>query len=259
MAERKVVLHWILGIEPPKRNCDLFGRGPACGAAIRQPEIAADAMDVCVDGDHELGGRDRPEAEVDAVRRANHPSRVEEESLARASGARVADQVTQTATVRIPAQRIGKTGQGFPEIPVACLVEVGEGIAEGCVLTKQPPGPPEHRRKMLSPVDAVDKPSKAATELCAARACHRCCGFGAQHGEHATDASAGGHRISEREARCNEPHDLLVARLIVAMDEIDRVAASGRLGVAACEQGVQVFADTVHFSRVLAILRSQLQ
>ena len=112
---------------------------------------------------------------------------------------------------------------------------------------------------MLFAVDAVDKPSKTATERCAARPRHRCCGFGAQHGEHAIDASPGGHRISKREARGDEPDDLLVARLIVAMDAIDRVSASGRLGVATCEQGVQAFADTVHFPMVLAILRSQLQ
>lgn len=259
MAERKVVFHWILGIEPPKRGCDLFGCGPGRGAAVRQPEIAADAKDVGVDGDHELRRRDRPQAKVDPVRRADHPSRVEEESLARASGARVTDQVTQVATVRIPAQGVGETGQGFPEVPVAALMEVGKGVAEGVVLAKQLPGPPEHRCKMLSPVDAVDKPSQAPIELCVARACNRCRGLGAQHGEHPTDASAGCHRISEREARRDEPHNLLVARLAIAVDEIDRVSASRRLGIATCEQGVQVFADTVHFAGVLAILRSQLQ
>ncbi len=91
---------------------------------------------------------------------------------------------------------------------------------------------------MLSTVDAVDKPSKTEAELCVARAFHHGCGLGAQYGEHAIDASPGGHRISERKARRNEPHDLLVARLIVTMDAIDRVSASGSLGVATCEQGV---------------------
>jgi hypothetical protein len=43
------------------------------------------------------------------------------------------------------------------------------------------------------------------------------------------------------------------------VDEIDRVSASSRLSVATGEQGVQVFADTVHFPAVLAILPSQLQ
>jgi hypothetical protein len=43
------------------------------------------------------------------------------------------------------------------------------------------------------------------------------------------------------------------------MNAIDRVSPSGRLGVASCEQGVQAFADTVHFPVVLAMLRSPLQ
>ena len=235
MAESKVVFHWILGIEPPKRSGDLFGRGPGRGAAVRQPEIATDAKDVGVDGDQELGRCDRPQAEVDPVRRADHPSRVEDESLARASGARITDQMTQAATVRIPAQRIGETGQAFPKVPVAALMELDKGVAEGVVLAKQCPGPPEHCRKMLSSVDAVDKPSQAPIEVCVARACDRCRGFGAQHREHSTDASAGCHGISEREARRDEPHNLLVTRSAVAVDEIDRVSASRRLSVATCE------------------------
>jgi hypothetical protein len=50
-------------------------------------------MDVCIDGDDEVGGCNRPEAEVDAIGRANHPTRVEDEALACASGTRIADQV----------------------------------------------------------------------------------------------------------------------------------------------------------------------
>jgi hypothetical protein len=112
---------------------------------------------------------------------------------------------------------------------------------------------------MLTPINAVDKPTKATPELILASAPNNCSGLRAQEGEHAVDASPRSHRISERETRCNEPYDLLVARIIVAMDEIDRVSASGRLGVATSEQGVQAFADTVHFFGVLAILPTQLQ
>jgi len=93
VAKRKVVLHWVVGVELPQRSGDLLGRCPGCCASIRQSEIAADSMDVCIDGDDEVGGRNRPEAEVDAIRRANHPTRVEDEALACASGTRIADQV----------------------------------------------------------------------------------------------------------------------------------------------------------------------
>jgi hypothetical protein len=43
------------------------------------------------------------------------------------------------------------------------------------------------------------------------------------------------------------------------MNEIDRVPTSSRLGVTTCEKRVQVLADTVHFSRLLAILPTPLQ
>lgn len=259
MAKRKVVLHRIVRIELAKRGRDLFGGRPSCRAAIGKPEIAADAMDVRVHGDDELRRGDRPEAKIDAVGRSHHPPGVEHEALARTSGARVADQVTQVATGRVSAKHVGKAGQPLPKIPVAGLVEVGKRVTEGVVLTKQLPGSPKHRREMLSPVDAVNKPAKALIELVLAGAHYSRRGFGAQHRQDATDAAPRRHRISKREARRDEAHDLLVAWLVVVMDEIDWVSASGRLGIATREQRVQVLADTVHFFQVLAILPSPLQ
>jgi hypothetical protein len=138
-------------------------------------------------------------------------------------------------------------------------MKVGEGAAEGFMFTKQIPRPRQNGREMLSPIDAVNEAPKTATELCGSCFYDGRRGFGTQRGEHAVDASSGGHGISEREARRNESHDFLVAMPIVAVDEIDRVSASSRLGVATSEQCVQAFADTVHFAGVLAILPSQLQ
>jgi hypothetical protein len=138
-------------------------------------------------------------------------------------------------------------------------MEVGKSVPEGLVLTKQSPRPPQHGRKMLTPINAMDKPAKAAPKLILASTRNGCSRLRAQEGEYPIDASPRGHRVSEREARCNQSYNLLVWRIMIAMNEIDRVSRSGRLGVASSEQGVQVFADTVHFSGVLAILPSQLQ
>lgn len=259
MAKREVVLHGIVGIELAERGRDLFGRSPGCGAAIRQTEIAADAMDVSVDRNDEFGGRDRPESEIDTVRRTNHPPGVKNETFACTSGARVADQMTQVATDRITAKRVREAGQSLAEIPVARLVKMGESVAEGVVLPKQHPGSPEHRRQMLAPVDAVNEPPEALLELVLAASHHRRRGFGTQHREDPTDAAAGRYGIAKREAGGDEPDDLLVARSVVAMNKIDRVPTSSRLGVTRCEKRVQVLADTVHFSRLLAILPTPLQ
>ena len=226
---------------------------------MRQSEIAADSMDMGVDRNHELGGRHWPQAEVDPIGRANHPSRVEDEALTRASSARIANEVTQAATGRIPAKRVGKTGQAFPKVATAGPVEVGEGVAEGLVLAEQSPSLPQQRCNVLPPIDAVDKPSEAAAELRGLGVLDRGCRVWAQRGEHTIDTSPGSNRVAESKARGDEPHDLLVTRFLVAVDEIDRVPASSRLRVGAGEQGVQMFAETVHFAGVLAILPSQLQ
>ena len=135
-------------------------------------------------------------------------------------------------------------------------MKVDERLAEGSVLTKQIARPAQDRSEMLSPIDAMDEPPKAAAKLCMAYIYDGCCRFGTQRGEDAVDASSGGHDVSEREARRDEPYYLLVTMCIVAMDEIDRIAASSRLCVATSEQCVQAFADTVHFPGGLAILPS---
>ena len=112
---------------------------------------------------------------------------------------------------------------------------------------------------MLSAVDAMRKPSQAPAELCVVRVHHHRRRLRAQHREHPICASPRGKGVAECEARRDEPHDLLVTSSIIAMNAIDRVSAASRLRVATREQRVQVFADTVHFSPVLAILTRQLQ
>ena len=73
------------------------------------------------------------------------------------------------------------------------------------------------------------------------------------------NASPCRHSVSKSEARRDEADDLLVVSLIIAVDEIDRVAPSCRLHVASSEQSVEAFLDAVHFAEVLAILPSQPQ
>ncbi len=136
MAERKVIFDRIVGVELAQGRGDFFGRRPGGSPPFGQPEVATDSMDMGVDWDHEFGGRNRPEPQVHAVSRANHPSRVQDESLARTPRARIADQMPQTATRRIAAQCVGKLGQPLSKISVASVMEVNESPTQGAVLTK---------------------------------------------------------------------------------------------------------------------------
>ena len=188
VAQRKVVLHRIVWVELPQRSGDLFGRCPARCAALGQSEIETDSMDVSIDGDHELGGRNRPEPEVDPVGGTNHPAGVENEALACASGAGITHQVAQAATGRVAPKRIGETGQGFSKISIALPMKVREGVAECLVLPKQSPRPPQDRREMLAPVDPMYEPAKAATELCVAGVRNRLRRLSAQPRQQAIDA-----------------------------------------------------------------------
>lgn len=112
---------------------------------------------------------------------------------------------------------------------------------------------------MLAPIDPMDETSKTAAKLGLVCSRNRFRRVGAQCHEHPLDAPPGSHCIAKRKARRNEADDLLVARISVTMDAIDRVSLPCRLCVANSKQRVQALADTVHFAEVLAILPSQLQ
>ncbi len=259
MAEREVILDRILRIELPQRGRDFIGGRPTRSPAIGQTEIATDAMNVRVDRDQEYGGGDGPKAEVDSIGRANHPTGVEHEALACAAGSRVADQVAQAATFGVAAKRIGKTGEAFAKISIARPMKAGERIAKASLVADQRTCTRQHRGEVLTPIDAVGEPPEPVAKLRLVGVFDDTCRFGPKSREHSVDASPGGHRVSKGEACRDQPDDLLVERLMIAVHEIDWVSPACRLCVTGREQSVQTFLDAVHFVEVLAILPSQLQ
>lgn len=89
MAQGKIVFDRIVGIELAQGGRDLFGGGPAGGSPDGQSQITADPMNVGVYGNDQLGGGDRPQAEIDPVCGSHHPAGVKNETLASAAGARI--------------------------------------------------------------------------------------------------------------------------------------------------------------------------
>src|SRR5688572_23215593 len=74
MAQREVVLHRVLRIEPPQRSRDVPRHGPPGARVAGQTKAPADANDVRVERHDELGRRHaRPDAEVEPVA-TDHPT-----------------------------------------------------------------------------------------------------------------------------------------------------------------------------------------
>ena len=117
----------------------------------------------------------------------------------------------------------------------------------------------QHRGEVLIPINAVGEPTKPTLKLHLTGASDDLCRLWPKSREHFIDASPGGHGVSKGEACGDEADDLLVGRLVITVDEIDRVPPACRLCVAGGEQSVEAFLDAVHFAEVLAILPSQLQ
>ena len=175
-------------------------------------------MDVRVHGHHELGRRDRPEAEIDAVGRSNHPTSVENQALARTSGSRITDQVTRAPIRRIATNRVGETGEALPE--VVRLSMIGrERVSKRFMLAKKPPGARQHVREVLVTIDAVLEPAKTPSELGFVVVANPIGRGGTQGIERPCDTCASGDDVSERKSRCNQPGDLLILRPAVRVHE----------------------------------------
>jgi len=259
MAEREVIFDGIFRIELSKYGRDFFGRRPTRSSPIRQTEVAADAVDVRVDGNQQHRRGDGPQAEVNTIGGANHPAGIEHEALASAARSRVADQMTQAPASGVAAKRIGEAGEALTKISVAHPMKPGERVAKASVAARQSTSSRQHGREVLTTINAVGEPPKPVPQLRLTGVSDDSCGFRPKSREHSVDASPGRHGVSKGEARRDEADDLLVPRLMIAVDEIDRVSPACRQCVAAGEQSVEAFLDAVHFAAVLAILPSQLQ
>ena len=84
MTERKVVLDGILGVEASQCCRDFLGRLPGYVLPPREAQICRQLVNVRVDRNQEDPRRNGPEAQVDAVARADHPPQVEKQALAAA-------------------------------------------------------------------------------------------------------------------------------------------------------------------------------
>lgn len=238
MAEREVVFDWILRVELSQRGRDLFGGCPTRSAAIGQTEVPAYAVDVRIHGNQECRRGDGPEAKIDAIGRADHPAGIEQEALASAAGSRVANQMPQAATSRVSAKSVGKTCEAFAKISVARPMEPGEHVAEASLVAQQRPCTRQHRGEVLTPINAVGESPKPMAKRDLLGAGDESSRLGPKCGEHLFDASPCGHRISKSEACRDQSDDLLVARLMIAVHEVDRISPACRLRVASGEQSV---------------------
>jgi len=155
MAERKVVLQRVIGIELAELGRDFLRGSPTRRAAVRQTQVTADAMDVRINRDHEIGGLHRPETEVDAIRGPDHPAGVEEQAFAGASCSRITDQVPHASISCVTPNLVRKKREALPEAPAAGM-KGSEGGSERSVTPKKSAGSHEHPSEVLPPVDPVN-------------------------------------------------------------------------------------------------------
>ena len=158
-------------------------------------------MNVGVDRNHELRRRDRPQSQIHAVCRTNHPAGIENEALARTASARIADQVPHAALRGVPAKRVGKQGQRLAKVPAASLVEAGKRRTQRAALAQQLASTEKHERQVLTPVDAMHESTQPPLELLQRIPRYSFSGARPQARKRAGNALARRHRVPKCKAR----------------------------------------------------------
>ncbi len=246
MTEGEIIFDGIVWVVLSKRRRDLLGCRPRSSSALGEAEVSADAINVGVDGDHEHRRRNRPKTEVDAIGSTHHPARIEQEPLAGAAGTGIAHQMLHVATGRLPAESIGEQREGFSKVFVAGLMERRKGVSERPVFADECSCVREHRRDVLGAIDPVDESTEPTAQGRRPRARHLSARAWAESGEHPLDARARSDGIAKRKARGHETCYLPIDGIGISMNEVDRISASPRLGVAVTKKRFESRASRIH-------------
>src|SRR5208283_843000 len=102
-----VVLRRVLRVESGERAGDLFGRAPGSAPAPREAEVEGELVNVHVHRNEQNSGVHLPEAEVYAVRLADHPAQEKKQAFASARTARIGEQVRGATTQAITTEAAG--------------------------------------------------------------------------------------------------------------------------------------------------------
>ena len=226
MAECEVVLHRVVGIELAELGRDFLCGSPTRSSTVRQTQVAADAMDVRIDRDHELGGPHRPEAQVDPIRGTDHPTGVEQQAFAGTSRPRITDQVPHASISRVATNLVRKTREAFSQAP-AEEMKGSEGSSQRSVASKKGAGSRKHPSEVLPPVDPVNDTLEQKAKSWLVHVADERRRIRPELLECELDAPAGRDHVAEREARCDEPCDFLVVLTRVTMHEADRISTPG--------------------------------
>jgi len=170
VAEREVEANRVAGVGQAQGARDLLGGAPGEVAPAGEPQAAGHSGHVGVERHQQRrGGHLRPEAEIDAVRAANHPAQVEVPPLGRAAGPRIGAEVADPAPASVGeqlkrrwrlAQLRREAGQrlakGSRRPLCDCLFEQpGEARPQRPVPPPHPAGRGQKRRDVLGRVEAV--------------------------------------------------------------------------------------------------------
>lgn len=167
--------------------------------------------------------------------------------------------MTHAATTRFTTKRIRKKRDAFTKLAAAFRVKEQKGVAKRAMVADEGGSLPKQKRQMLSPINSMNETSQPTFQVASACSHDPLTGIRPQHLQRAVDAPARRKRIAKSKACSDQAHDLLVAWVSIAMNEIDRIAASCEIGVAFGEQRVEMLSEAVHSDVVLAILPSQPQ
>jgi len=250
VAQREVVLDWIVRVEAAERRGDVAGHRPARTRVPREPQAAADTNDVRVERHDELRGRDaRPDAEIEGIV-PHHPAQKQIQPLASGSRRGAREEVADArppgdSTVRrlqIERERARrKAVERRLEIVSGRVVRFGEEAFDRSRTIDHLLHQPDERDEIGAAGPAMHDAGKRRPLACGIEPADVCRRPRTHDGEHALDRLQHAHHAAEGERRGNEADDLAIVGPLEPPHDLNGIGRGVRvveLGVEPIEHGL---------------------
>ena len=252
MAEGKVVPEGVRLIEMPEAPCNVQRHGPTRTLHLRQSDVAGNTRNMRVERNDQLAWTNAiPYAAVDSIRRADHPSQKKIHPLAGATVNRRRQQEPDAnsslefargieALVSRSQHRGREAGKRGAGVRVGGRQPGKKCILQRTVLFKQSANHPKENGEIAARVEAVIEGTQAARVLQWIECGKRLRGCRAQERKRTSGRCEDGFDVAVRKRRNDESRDFAIARIVIAVDKLNRVVGDTALLRKVRKEGVEM-------------------
>lgn len=221
-CQGKIVSTRIIRRKAAQRFGDLPRHRPIRCPAFRQTKKPADPGDMRIHGDGELPRMDfGPEAEINPIRRADHPAKEHIEPFTGGPGGGIVEEKSEAATLHADSgtEAGGKLSDGLRQIRTTGIVTRKEAVLERTPCIEDASYASSKGTQILRCNPAVDK----TIPMVGMQLLYTLMGVGTERREETLKGRQDGRDIPKREERGEKGNNFAILGVRIGMGKLDRV------------------------------------